>query len=860
MADATAPQHTPLMRQYLGIKAEHPDILVFFRMGDFYELFYEDARRAAELLDITLTVRGESAGEPIPMSGVPVHAVEAYLARLIRKGESVAICEQIGDPATAKGPVERQVVRVVTPGTVSDEALLEERRDQLVAALAPDGDGWGLAWADVSGGRLAVMSLDDAEAAEAELARLRPAELLLPETIDAGPASGHHALRRRGDWLFDPTEAARQLAEQLGSRDLAGYGLADPGAETGAAGAVLDYLRHTQRGSLPHLRTLTVEDRSEAVLIDAASRRNLEIEQSLAGDDRHTLAALLDTSITPMGGRLLRRWLHRPLRDHAAVAERQAAVAALLEGGNYLPVREALAEVGDMERILTRVALRSARPRDLVRLGHALAALPGLRAAASAAGADLIHAQVEELADFSELATTLGSALAEPPPAWLRDGGAIAAGYDAELDELRRLTEDADGFLAELEADERERTGIPNLRLRHNRVHGYAIEVPRSASDRVPADYTRRQTLKAVERYVTDELEAFESRVVSARERGSARERALYEGLLDLINEQLPALQAAAAAVATLDALTTLAERAETLGWSRPALVETPGLWLDAGRHPVVEQAQAEPFVANDLTLGGDQRMLVVTGPNMGGKSTWMRQAALIALLAHAGSYIPAEAARIGPLDRIFTRIGASDDLASGRSTFMVEMTETANILHHATDRSLVLLDEIGRGTSTFDGLALASAVAEELARRGALTLFATHYFELTALAEQLPGAANVHVRAREHGDSVIFLHRVETGPASRSYGLQVAALAGLPDPVLRSARQRLHELEARTAPADPAQPDLFAEPAPPSAPEPAPIPEPPHPAVKALRDVDPDDLTPRAALDLVYRLRREVE
>ncbi|MFP4182862.1 MAG: DNA mismatch repair protein MutS [Thiohalospira sp.] len=860
MADATAPQHTPLMRQYLGIKAEHPDILVFFRMGDFYELFYEDARRAAELLDITLTVRGESAGEPIPMSGVPVHAVETYLARLIRQGESVAICEQIGDPATAKGPVERQVVRVVTPGTVSDEALLEERRDQLVAALAPDGDGWGMAWADVSGGRMAVMSLDDAEAAEAELARLRPAELLLPETADPGPAAGHPALRRRGDWLFDPTEAARRLAEQLGSRDLAGFGLAEPGAETGAAGAVLEYLRHTQRGSLPHLRTLTVEDRSEAVLIDAASRRNLEIEESLAGDERHTLAALLDTSVTPMGGRLLRRWLHRPLRDHAAVARRQAAVTALLEEGRYQPVREALAEVGDMERILTRVALRSARPRDLVRLGHALTALPGLRATAGAAGAELIREQVAELADFSELAATLRSALAEPPPAWLRDGGAIAAGYDDELDELRRLTEDADGFLAELEADERERTGIPNLRLRHNRVHGYAIEVPRSASDRVPDDYTRRQTLKAVERYVTDELEAFESRVVSARERGAARERALYEGLLDRINEQLPALQASAAAVATLDALTTLAERAETLGWTRPELVETPGLWLDAGRHPVVEQAQAEPFVANDLALGGDRRMLVVTGPNMGGKSTWMRQAALIALLTHVGACIPAEAARVGPLDRIFTRIGASDDLASGRSTFMVEMTETANILHHATDRSLVLLDEIGRGTSTFDGLALASAVAEELARRGALTLFATHYFELTALAEELPGAANVHVSAREHGDSVIFLHRVEEGPASRSYGLQVAALAGLPEPVLRTARQHLHELEARTTPADPAQPDLFAAPATAPAPTPEPEPAPPHPAVEALRGVEPDELTPRAALDLVYRLRREVE
>ncbi len=862
-------RHTPLMRQYLDLKAENPGILMFFRMGDFYELFYDDAYRAAELLDISQTVRGESAGEPVPMAGVPVQSVETYLARLVRMGESVAICEQIGDPATSKGPVERQVVRIVTPGTATDEALVDERRESFTAAISPaPKGGWGLAWLDVGSGRFSLAALADDEALAAELARLQPAELLLPETLEgSGPWDERPGLRRRADWLFEPCEAARQLAEQFATRDLAGFGIADVtaererplGAAVGAAGAVLDYVRDTQRSALPHLRGLTVEQREDAVLLDAASRRNLELDTSLGGDTRHTLLAVLDQCRTPMGSRLLRRWLHRPLRRRQAVETRQAAVTELLESGRHAALHEALGGLGDVERMLSRVALRSARPRDLVHLGQALARLPAIHASLDTPDSRLLQQVLEALGNFPELATLLESALATPPPAWLRDGGVIADGHDAELDELRRLGGDVDGFLAEFEERERERTGIPNLRIRHNRVHGFALEVPRSQAEHVPDDYIRRQTLKQVERYVTDELKAFEDRVLSARDRALARERVLYEGLLDTLNAELAPLQASAEAMATLDALADLAERAEALDWRAPHFSDEPGITIEGGRHPVVEQAQSKPFIANDLDLHPERRLLVITGPNMGGKSTYMRQAALITLLGYMGSYVPAGAATLGPVDRIFTRIGASDDLASGRSTFMVEMTETANILHHATERSLVLLDEIGRGTSTFDGLALAWAVSRELVRRtGCLTLFATHYFELTTLANELPGVANVHVAAREYDNGVVFLHSVADGPASQSYGLQVAALAGVPDHVIRAAREHLAELESRTAETPEPQLSLFgpeptSPPAEPTPPEPA-----PSPVETELRQLDPDELTPRAALDLLYQLREE--
>ncbi|MFO8154780.1 MAG: DNA mismatch repair protein MutS [Pseudomonadota bacterium] len=855
------------MRQYLDLKAENPGILMFFRMGDFYELFYDDAYRAAELLDISQTVRGESAGEPVPMAGVPVQSVETYLARLVRMGESVAICEQIGDPATSKGPVERRVVRIVTPGTATDEALVDERRESFTAAItpAPKG-GWGLAWLDVGSGRFSLAALEDDEALSAELARLQPAELLLPEALETtGPWGEAPGQRRRADWLFEPREAARQLAEQFATRDLAGFGISDVeteadrplGAAVGAAGAVLDYVRDTQRGALPHLRGLGVEQREDAVLLDAASRRNLELDTSLGGDPRHTLLTVLDQCRTPMGSRLLRRWLHRPLRRRPAVEARQTAVTELLESGRHVELRETLGGLGDLERMLSRIALRSARPRDLVHLGQALTRLPAIHASLCAPDSTLLQQVLEALGDFPGLASMLAAALVTPPPAWLRDGGVVADGYDAELDELRRMGGDVDGFLAEFEERERERTGIPNLRIRHNRVHGFSLEVPRSLAAHVPDDYIRRQTLKQVERYVTDELKDFETRVLSARDRALARERTLYEELLDTLNTELAPLQASAEAIATLDALADLAERAEALDWRAPLFSDEPGLTIKEGRHPVVEQAQSEPFIANDLDLHPERRLLVVTGPNMGGKSTFMRQAALITLLGYMGSYVPAGAATLGPVDRIFTRIGASDDLASGRSTFMVEMTETANILHHATDRSLVLLDEIGRGTSTFDGLALAWAVARELiGRTGCLTLFATHYFELTTLAGELPGVANVHVAAREHDQGVVFLHSVAEGPASQSYGLQVAALAGVPDHVIRAAREHLAELESRTAETPEPQLSLFAPEPPPA--EPAPPPPAPSPVEAELRRLDPDELTPRAALDLLYRLRDE--
>ncbi|MGE0080738.1 MAG: DNA mismatch repair protein MutS [Thiohalomonadaceae bacterium] len=840
------PQHTPMMRQYLSIKAQHPDMLVFYRMGDFYELFYDDARRAARLLDITLTTRGQSAGEPIPMAGVPYHAVEAYLARLIRLGESVAICEQIGDPATSKGPVERKVVRIVTPGTVTDEALLEERRDNLLCAVHERAGRFGLAVLDVTSGRFTVSELEGDEALHSELERLQPAELLYAEAS----AGARRFEQRRGaqhlaPWHFDEDSARRQLADQFGTRDLSGFGCEHLGLAVSAAGALLHYLKETQRSALPHIRGLSVEQRESAVLLDAASRRNLEIDQSLSGNPDHTLVGVMDRTVTAMGSRLLRRWLHRPLRDQALLRERHDAIEALLDGHAFENLRGQLRGIGDVERILARVALKSARPRDLTQLRVALGRLPELHARVSGFDAALLAALAARIQAFPEVEDLLARAVIENPPVLIRDGGVIAAGYDAELDELRALKDNADQFMVDLENRERERSGIAALKVGYNRVHGFYIEVSRRDSERVPDDFIRRQTLKGVERYITPELKAFEDKVLSASERALAREKQLYDELLDTLGIHLPALQDTAAALAELDALANLAERAAELRLVRPQLTAEPGIVIRAGRHPVVEHASDAPFVPNDLALTDDTRMLLVTGPNMGGKSTYMRQTALIVLLAYAGSYVPADAARIGPVDRIFTRIGASDDLASGRSTFMVEMTETANILHNATAESLVLMDEIGRGTSTFDGLSLAWASAVELARRRAFTLFATHYFELTALPERLPGIANVHLDAVEHGHDIVFLHSVKPGPASQSYGLAVAALAGVPRHVIDEAQAKLRELEdgsvIETAPSA-TQLDMFAR---------------PDALREALDRLDPDQLTPRDALAALYELKR---
>ncbi len=841
-----------MMQQYLKIKAEHPQDLVFYRMGDFYELFFDDAKKAAEVLDITLTARGKSAGEPIPMAGVPFHAAENYLARLVRAGISVAICEQIGDPATSKGPVERQVVRVVTPGTLSDEALLQERIDNLLLAVNVDGQRYGMAYLDLASGRFRVMEMTGEEALASELQRLNPAETLYHEHIHDAIVTGRRGARSQPAWEFDLDSARRALNTQFQSHDLKGFGCEDLTLGLGAAGCLLQYVKDTQRSNLPHLRSISHENRSDSVIMDAATRRNLEIDTNLTGGDTHTLFAVLDRCTTAMGSRLLRRWLHRPLTDVGILRQRQGAIAALCDGYRYESVRECLKPIGDMERILSRVALRSARPRDLTRLGSSLAALPRLATELAAAEAPLIRALTAQAGQFPALVELLEQAIIDNPPVVIRDGGVIADGYDSELDELRQISSNAGDYLLDIEKREREATGISTLKVGYNRVHGYYIEISRAQSDQAPAAYVRRQTLKNAERFITPELKTFEDKALSSKSRALAREKALYEALLERLNEDLAALQDCAAAVSEIDVLTNLAGRADQLNLCQPTFCEEQLFEVVAGRHLVVEQVLDEPFIANDTLLDDQRRMLLITGPNMGGKSTYMRQNAVIALLAHIGAFVPASAVRLGPIDRIFTRIGSSDDLASGRSTFLVERTETANILHNATPRSLVLMDEVGRGTSTFDGLSLAWAAAVSLAQSvRAFTLFATHYFELTALPEQCPTMANVHLDATEHQDHVVFLHNIQEGPANRSFGLQVAKLAGIPAPVLAAARSKLEELENGpkapltdvALPPPPSQVELFASGA-------------PHPAVSALESLEIDDLSPRQALETLYQLR----
>jgi DNA mismatch repair protein MutS len=849
--------HTPMMQQYLRIKAEFPDMLLFYRMGDFYELFYEDARRVAKLIDITLTARGKSAGSPIPMAGVPYHAAENYLARLIRQGESVAICEQVGDPATSKGPVAREVVRVLTPGTLKDDALLEARRDQLLVAACRRGETYGLAWMDLSAGRFSVTELPSADALETELARLQPAELLLEEgATKLRPSGTQTRLRAMPPWHFELDSARRALCEQFGTQDLAGFGCAELPAAVSAAGCLLAYVQDTQRGALPHLAGLQTELSTDALIMDAVTRRNLEIESNLSGQTEHTLTGIMDQCATPMGSRLLRRWLQRPLRHQSTLRDRYQAVGALENG--QLEVRaKQLGQVGDLERILSRIALLSARPRDLAALRQALEVLPVIRAGLPAES-PLINRLDPAIGEHTEILNRLQAAVIAEPPMLIRDGGVIAPGYDAQLDELRSISANADAHLTDLEQRERERTGLPSLKVGYNRVHGYFIELSKAQADRAPADYTRRQTLKGAERYITPELKAFEGKVLSSRERSLAREKQLYQELLAAHLPALPELQATARALAELDVLNNFSERAQTLRLQPPELSEAPGIEISAGRHLVVEQVSTTPFVPNDLRLDDQRRLLIITGPNMGGKSTYMRQVALIVILAHVGCYVPAEAARIGPIDRIFTRIGAADDLSGGRSTFMVEMTETANILNNASDQSLVLMDEIGRGTSTFDGLSLAWASARHIARHSrAFTLFATHYFELTALAQELPGCVNVHLDATEHDDELIFLHSVREGPANQSYGLQVAQLAGVPRAVVQQARAYLQELEAqssaqRARQTPQAELDLLppAEPAAESADE----------ALRAaVENLDPDELSPREAHAALYELKKKL-
>lgn len=842
--------HTPMMQQYLRLKAQHPDILLFYRMGDFYELFYDDAKRASQLLDISLTKRGASAGEAIPMAGVPHHAVEGYLAKLVQQGESVAICEQIGDPATSKGPVERKVVRIVTPGTITDEALLQERQDNLLAAIEQVGSNFGYATLDLSSGRFRVAQLDSLEAMAAELQRTNPVELLYSEDFGSVALIGsRHGLRRRPRWEFELETARQQLNLQFGTRDLSGFGIEDAHQALRAAGCLLQYVKDTQRTALPHIRSITMERQQDGIIMDAATRRNLEITQNLSGGSENTLAAILDCTVTPMGSRMLKRWLHMPTRDIAVIKNRQQAISTLQEISASL--QQPLRQVGDLERIFARLALRTARPRDLARIRHAFQQLPQLRALLDNSETPYVQSLLSQVGEFDELQSLLERAIVETPPVLVRDGGVIAPGYSEELDEWRALADGASDYLDRLEIREREQLGLDTLKVGFNGVHGYYIQVSRGQSHRVPIHYVRRQTLKNAERYIIPELKEYEDKVLTSKGKALAIEKALYEELFDLLLPHLEALQQSANALAQLDVLANLAERAETLNYVCPVITEQPGISITDGRHPVVEQVLSEPFIANPISLSPQRRMLIITGPNMGGKSTYMRQTALIVLMAYIGSFVPATKATVGVVDRIFTRVGAADDLASGRSTFMVEMTETANILHNATEQSLVLMDEIGRGTSTYDGLSLAWACAENLANHiKAMTLFATHYFELTSLPEKINGVVNVHLDALEHGDTIAFMHRVQEGAASKSYGLAVAALAGVPRDVIKRARQKLRELEvlsnqAGTGVVDATQMTLLHEPV--------------APAIEALEKLDPDTLSPREALAWIYQLKKLV-
>ena len=846
--------HTPMMRQYLGLKAQHPDMLLFYRMGDFYELFFEDAVKASKLLGITLTQRGSSNGEPIKMAGIPYHAAEGYLAKLAKLGEAVAICEQVGDPATSKGPVERQVARILTPGTLTDTALLDESRDNQLLSIF-QGDGIiGLARLNLASGTFILSEIAIGLLAQ-EIERISPSEILLADDFQHAALSNNKVAKKRlSPWQFDFDSAFTTLTKQFNTYDLNGFGCASLHPAICAAGALLDYVKHTQRTTLPHITALSVESTSAYIQLDAATRRNLEIDITLRGEATPTLYSLLNTTQTAMGARLLRHWLHHPLQDRNLVATRHEAIAELIQHNRYPALALALKPVCDIERITARIALKSARPRDLSGLANTLQQLPLLQAELQALSSNLLKTLGSCLVVNNTVSNLLNTAIKTEPSVVLREGGVIADGYDAELDELRALQNNHGEFLLQYEAAEKARTGISNLKVEYNSVHGFYIEMSRTQAESAPAEYRRRQTLKNVERFITPELKAFEDKVLSANDRALAREKLLYDGVLEQLLPQLTTLQTNAGAVASLDVLCCFAERAATLNYVVPQFTTEAGIQISHGRHPVVESISVtnngQPFIANDVTLNPYRQLLLITGPNMGGKSTFMRQTALIVLLAHCGCYVPANSAKIGEIDRIMTRIGASDDLAGGRSTFMVEMTETANILHNATDKSLVLLDEIGRGTSTFDGLSLAWAVAKQLLEKNrSYTLFATHYFELTRIVDEFKHAANVHLDAVEHGNNIVFMHKVEEGAANQSYGLQVAQLVGIPRPVITAAKKKLAQLEVHQVASDSPQPDMFTA-------NEVEADLPVHPVISELETIQADDLTPKQALDLLYQLK----
>ncbi len=851
---SATPQHTPMMQQYLKIKAEHADTLLFYRMGDFYELFFDDAKRASELLGISLTARGKTGGNAIPMAGVPYHAAENYLAKLVKMGESVAICEQVGDPATSKGPVKREVARVLTPGTITDEALLNDRQDNILMAITEHDNQFGIAKLDITTGWFSVLHVNNQEQLLAELQRTPPAELLYPEDFSQADIIAHcDGLRRRPIWEFDPDTAITQLCQQFSTKDLLGFGVPHHHMGIAAAGCIMQYVKHTQRAALPHIQRLVVENTFDCVQLDAASRRNLELTQAINGSTDNTLYSVLDKTSTAMGSRLLQRWIHRPLAKREQVEHRQQGIATLLTM-DINELQQKLKQIGDIERIMSRLALRSARPRDFARLRQALGLLPELHELLSTIELPYLRQLLKAIGEYPELHQLLSRAVVDNPPVLIRDGGVIASGYNSELDEYRALSKGATDYLEFIENRERERTGIATLKVNFNKVHGYYIEVSRAAAVDVPVDYVRRQTLKNNERFIIPELKEYEDKVLSSQGKALALEKRLYEELFDHLLVRLTDLISTASSLAELDVLANLAERAESLGYQQPKLTGDIGISYHNGRHPVVESVLSEPFIANPANIQQDRSMLMITGPNMGGKSTYMRQTALIVLMAYMGSFVPADNATIGPIDRIFTRIGASDDLASGRSTFMVEMTETANILNNATANSLVLMDEIGRGTSTYDGLSLAWACANHLAESiKALTLFATHYFELTSLADNLPTVANVHLNALEHNDNITFMHSVEDGAADRSYGLQVAKLAGVPAKVIGNAKAKLASLEQMpvTEAADQGgQLDWLNQP--------QFVPE--HPIISAVEELQPDEMTPKQALDALYRLAEIVK
>jgi len=841
---------TPMMQQYYDIKKEYRDTIVLFRMGDFYELFFEDAKKAAELLNITLTSRGQSAGQPITMAGIPHHAAENYVAKLIKQGESVVFCEQIGDPATSKGPVERKVLRTVTPGTVTDEALLEDRKDNFLLAISVNAQTTGIACLDLGSGKFVLQEVNSEEQLLAEIERLNPAELLFSEDfVLPVQLKDRTGLCKRPPWHFELESATQLILRQFNTHDLSGFGCEHLVTAVCAAGCLLQYVKDTQQTALPHIQGIAIEHLDESIALDACSRRNLELDSHPSGNLQFTLYGVLDKTSTAMGSRCLRRWINRPLRSQIILNGRYACINSFLQDQRFHDIQSSLRQVGDIERISSRIALKSARPRDLCVLRNTLSILPQLQAQLAHTDNPHIESIKQNTAEQPELLALLATAIIDNPPVLIRDGGVIATGYNQELDDLRHLSQNADQFLIDMENREKAATGISNLKVNYNRVHGYFIEVSRLHSDKVPEHYSRKQTLKSVERYITTELKSFEDTVLSARGKSLAFEKTLYDELLNQINEKLPALQRCASTLAELDVLVTFAERSQTLNLCQPLLTEKQGLEIEGGRHLVVEQVSDIPFVANDAHFNHQRKMLIITGPNMGGKSTYMRQTALIVLLLHIGCFAPAKSVCCGPIDKIFTRIGASDDLASGRSTFMVEMSETANILHNATANSLILMDEIGRGTSTFDGLSLAWACAVHLARHTkAYTLFATHYFELTSLADEHKNIQNVHLDAMEHGDKIVFLHAVKSGPASQSYGLQVAALAGVPKPVIDNAKNKLQQLEDQAHMEQQhesgiSQLDLFSS-------------KECHPAVCLLEEIKPDDLSPRQALDMLYRLK----